>query len=737
MDVDPVGAAMSGIARVTACLLCVAAWASAQQQAPDDVVKSVTPGLVILTGKSGKKETVATGAVVRRVGSRTLILAPQQFVAESAPETLEATIEAGTDRARRVPAKVLFTDTAALVVMVWVEEAGLPALKLDGPVPSGFQEGFLIGAASASAFGQRAIQMTGRTTRDSPVPWGTLNPFDIGRSWDGAAAVNAKGEFLGFFQGGTGPRQRCLLLHDYLASYWRGLTVGASWSETEVKPGEIRGTFRTFLLDPDSKVRGLTLLLARQDQVVRAAVPGEGGTWNGMVGSPQETIPLTVKDGEVQGSFTVRYPLPEDTTFVGQVRIERETGVTYAAPELYLAPFSKTKTIGKKDDEWIEGKGSPGKSAEPGTPLARRKRSVEDATVTELDVMTLQGVDGARACLSEDGAYLYVAGAPNLLRKIRTADLVEERQLTLPFDSNFAVRTLAMTKAGLIAYGGKPVEVAIVEPGTLALRKKVFIHENKGDPRQKGPTSGLGYWGGTTLLASPALSRALLSVTPDSGNGEMALVLDVAGGRIVRDFLLADVSKKSGEVAKRHAEAPPHLYAYLKDGAFTPDGRALVLNGGGALQRFRFSGSDLVLEECGPIIADSSSAVAMSPDGRYVTLLNPRGHRLPSDHPPLSNVMFIYKVSNLQKPWAALRLSGERQALGVRQHLAFDRVARQLYLVDQKDFTVFNSMGVKTRALPLLDGNGTASDVLVHPGGLKLAVVSTSGVCWIEMPPPK
>jgi len=69
--------------------------------------------------------------------------------------------------------------------------------------------------------------------------------------------------------------------------------------------------------------------------------------------------------------------------------------------------------------------------------------------------------------------------------------------------------------------------------------------------------------------------------------------------------------------------------------------------------------------------------------------------------------------------------------------LAFDRESRQLYVADAKNLSVFDAMGRMTRQVPLFGSNAAPNQVLVHPDGLKMAVVTRAAVHWIELPPPK
>jgi hypothetical protein len=736
---DPVDEVVKG-SLVNARLLLLAAGlltAFAPQDPPSaDAVKAVIPSVVILTGKSGDRQIVATGTVIRVLGKRSLVLAPLHFVQKAGRDAVEATVEG-----RRHPAKFLFEDSGAEFALLALEGVERPPVKLEAKAGSK-DTGMLVGAKSASEVGTLPFQMSTRGLATARIPRGILNAFESEASWAGAPAVNAVGAVIGFFVGGPGSYRSTLLLHEYLPT-WNGLPMGGQWTETAIAPGEIKGTYRCLILDPESKVRTASLVITRQDLVGRAAAEADGGFWTGTVGSSQDTFPLSVKDGEASTAFTVKFALPEDVTFVGQVRIEREAGVAYGPPEFYKAPFSKTKAIAKQDEDWIEGKPTPGKGSgvESATSLVRKKSTVEDVSVIELDVAPLQGLKGRRACLSEDGAYLYVLGAPNLLRKIRTADLVEVRQLTLPVSGNPGTFTLGQTKAGLAFMGGDPVEVMVIDPESLSIQRKVFIAEKRGDPRQKAPQTGLGYWNPSDLITSPGASRVIVAVDADvrgPGGGQIGLVVDVGAGRIVRDFLLVDATQKSWTTAKRHPECPPTANtATLSGGVLTPDGRSLLLRGMGALHRFRITGSDPLLEEVGPALDSPGSRVEMSPDGRYVTLVNPRGHRPPTDHPLLSNVNFIYKVSNLQEPVAVLRLPEKLPEMSIINVLAFDREPAQLYLLDSAGLVVFDSMGKALRRVPLFDGNRMPLEVHVHPDGLKMAVITTAGPTWIEIPLPK
>ena len=699
-----------------------------QEPAPKTGLES----LVILTGKSGGQEVRATGAVMHRAGGRGVVLTTLR-VTKWDEGSIEAHIHAAGAPPARFPAKVWFTDTVGHLAMVGVEAAGLPApIAFDAKRKVEAKESLeLVGAASATEFGRKPIRITSYF-ESGGARWSSFDTFDGDTGWEGSIAVDSKGEVAGFFTGvrGTGC---ALLASERLAGLTKGLAVGGAWRETALKPGEIKGDYRCLILGDAAKIRSATLVLTRLDQATRPAAQAPDGSWS-LGEGPRESFPLEVKDGEAKGNYVVRFVMAEDAQFVGQVKIEGENGPSHGPPEIYLAPFSKTKGAAGKDDDWIGGK-EPGKGGAVETALrvAGPRRAAEDIGIVDFTVK----IDGPIA-FSEDGDYLYAIGSPNVLRKIRTSDLVQERQLSLPVSDINALSEIAVTKAGIAVLNKRPGELYIIDEGSLSIRKQVFLTDKKGDPRQKGIKTGLAYHQVNGMVAS-SNGRVFVTVEKDP-SGQLELVVDMGSGRIIHDFVLVDVAKKAWESAKRHPDACPYTAQNLGRGVMTPDGRTLITGSASSLQRYKVSGTEVVLEEVGPVLGShlDFAAISLSPDGLYVTMLHSRGHQPPRDHPILPFVNYIYRVSDLQKPWAVIHMPKEviDGRMGEQLPIAFDRESRQIYLADSH-FMIFDAMGKMTRRVALFSSSSRAVEMLVHPGGLKVAARTGAGLQWIELPAPK
>jgi hypothetical protein len=316
-------------------------------------------------------------------------------------------------------------------------------------------------------------------------------------------------------------------------------------------------------------------------------------------------------------------------------------------------------------------------------------RKVGEATVYESRFPT-QGVPPC-ICWAPDGKSVFVLESDKgLLRRIALSPLGEERRLELGGGCNW----ISPSARGLLVTSPKLGELWLVDPAALKVTDTF-----------KAP-------GVLQALSSPALSVAL---AVDATQGRLT-TFDLTRGGVGQTYAVRDFKGLFG-------------FGLM---AVTPDGKYLFAAGPlGQLHRFRIDRDRLVHEQAGPTIGSNAQRIDVSPDSKYVCLPSGGGNArdLPG-HPPIGPYgTYVYPVSDLTKP-----------AFGISQGpypraVAFDPKAGLVYSQNfDKELLVFSDKGEKRYELQLGGRGNEPRQLLAHPQGHRVLVLTGSKLYYVELP---
>ena len=335
-----------------------------------------------------------------------------------------------------------------------------------------------------------------------------------------------------------------------------------------------------------------------------------------------------------------------------------------------------------------EHAGGPGKQPPPeGKPVGAERSQVDDLTVTALDLPVAR--IPRCLCWARDGkAFFLLDSEGGYLRRVALAGFKEEAR-----DLKHRCSWLSVSELGLVLTVADQQAVWLLDPETL----------------QTKATFEVG--GVSQTVAAPSSQQA---VAIDS-RGDRITLLHLGRRHAPREYSARDLGGAGG----------------LTMPALTPDGQHLFLVGGlGRLHRFKVEPDGLRRQEASPgIVQGARSAVEVSGDSKHVCVPSGGGNSpgVPG-HPAIGPyATYIYPVNRLSQPAFVLVQGAYPRAVG------FDPQAGLIYSQNHDhQLLIFDDSGRRLKEVVL--GGGQTRQLLVHPQGRRLLVLTDSKLFHVEVP---
>jgi hypothetical protein len=284
-------------------------------------------------------------------------------------------------------------------------------------------------------------------------------------------------------------------------------------------------------------------------------------------------------------------------------------------------------------------------------------------------------------CWSRNGKSLFCLSGAGTVQRIGLATLAEEARL----DIERPCAWLSESALGPIVTVTNPWQVWILDEMTLRKIAVVAI-----------PT-------GDRVVSSPLLYLAFAG----SHGGDVSII-DVRTRRIVKQHRRQEVGTQAG----------------FGLATVTPDGRYLLARSSQEqLVRYRINGTALRLEQSSNRLGWNAQRIDVSSDGKYACMPSMQGNL------GASYATHIFTIGNLGRPKLTLGSGAFPRAVG------FDPAAGLIYGQDmQHQLVVFSPAGIKLQELQLGTTASQVQQILVHPAGRKLLVLTTDGLFLVDVP---
>jgi hypothetical protein len=465
------------------------------------------------------------------------------------------------------------------------------------------------------------------------------------------------------------------------------------------------------LIDPLQKLKSVTLLVIPAASVKTQAKPQPDGQWTALTVGMKE-VPLIIQGDTARGTSTFGNENGKSVSlYLFQVKATRTDGSTFFTPPGHLVVNNPSgpNTSNSSSSSSSTGKGwlGTGSSSLPqgggafpspnagNVFLAGPKKMVLDAVVTTLSV------DAAKVLptmiFSADGKVIYLAEKAGVLRKIIVPSFLQERDLVLGTPAS----SLAISTEGLVISAPQAQALWVVDPGTFQVKRKISAP------------------GAKFVGSAPPLSLAFVA------DGEGLGIYDLVGGHVVNEASSRDFQQEGNTAYKTNPEGSgfPEFHQF----AVSPDGKFLITLGSQCLHRFRIQRANLIYEEYGPDLGHGR--VEISGDSDYVALAGGSGNGHLVDHPRIGNGTFVYSISNLSQPILGISTGS------IPRVFAFDQAAHKLYTQNyENQLLVFTSEGLKEREYPLSKRGDEVRQILVHPRGKQMLVLTDTQLFWVQLP---
>ena len=338
------------------------------------------------------------------------------------------------------------------------------------------------------------------------------------------------------------------------------------------------------------------------------------------------------------------------------------------------------------EDDWI-GPTATGPAAGTASGHLRGKSTTQaSSTLTEVDLPADTIVP--KMIFSDDGKTVWILRSDGILYALAVPSFERLGQLRI----GSRCHSLARSAVGLLASLDGQEELWVIDPETLAVRRKIDVDR---------------IW---DVVASPTGTRAYCS-TQVEGNPDGLAVVDLRAGRVVRQGRVQDLGGfprgpgRAARLTRTSGGLPKRV-------DLTLDGKYLLTSNGNVLCRYACSGGGLSPDE-----AIECGAWALSPDGRYVLI----EHKL------------LYKADVFAKPIREIP-DIDRGGTSDSERFGFDKSGGKLYAMDgDSHLTVLSTEGNLERAIFLGNAFGYMRQIVVHPLGLRLLLRSSRHLVWIDL----
>jgi DNA-binding beta-propeller fold protein YncE len=272
------------------------------------------------------------------------------------------------------------------------------------------------------------------------------------------------------------------------------------------------------------------------------------------------------------------------------------------------------------------------------------------------------------------GDAFFALSADGVLRRREGQDFGQEKKTEL----GSRTTCLAMSREGLLATMTELQEVWVIDPATLAIKKKI---------------------------ASPGVQRAVSAASlryAIAAGDQGVTVLDLTKGAVANQF-----NKVPGQFAR-----------------VTPDGKYYFAQGGvEQLCSYRIEGTKLIEYQQSERIAQNGQRICVSPDSKWVCLPSSGGNYGAGNFST-----FIYSVDDVKKAAFTIATGAYPKLVG------FDPVSKTLFAQNaDMGLLVYSMTASKLKELNFGNDRDEPLQFVTHPQGRKLLVQTSKAVLLVEL----
>lgn len=299
---------------------------------------------------------------------------------------------------------------------------------------------------------------------------------------------------------------------------------------------------------------------------------------------------------------------------------------------------------------------------------------------------------------SGDAMHLFTLSKQGLLQKFSLPGLQETQRTQLDLPKTGAVQTdgecffLGRSRQGLVVATRRPNQIWSLDEASLQVKRKI---------------DGEQLWSVACSSASSIVYASTSSklYAADLRNGkidevEIEIGLVNEAGRQGRDFRLMKMS---------------------------PDGKTLFA-GINELHRVELRGKKAIVKDVSESISGGASGIYIDEAAQLVAMPGRAGNRAIEGYPKVVNGTYVYSAVDLQMPKFAINAGGAAQVV------AFDPASKNVYTQHyDKQLIVLSEGGEVLHEHTLGAGRCQGRCFLVHPGGYRLAVLTSDDLFWVEL----
>ncbi len=291
-------------------------------------------------------------------------------------------------------------------------------------------------------------------------------------------------------------------------------------------------------------------------------------------------------------------------------------------------------------------------------------------------------------CWLADGKTFYFLDGKGTLRKIGLLDLTEELRL----DTGLKCGWVSVSAEGVVLTVTERQEVWLLDPATFKVKSRI----------QVGALA--------QAVSAPGLSFAYATTT----RGDSLVVLDLKKGEAVHEHTGGEFARGVG----------------FGKAIVSPDGKYLFTVGGAEqLYRFAIAGNRVKYEEESlRIVQGRHEGIDVSADSSMVAVPSGGGnYKIAGVEGVGPYCTYLFEVGNIRKPKLVIKQGPYPLTI------AFDRKADLIYAHQGgHQLILFNSKGIRLKELQL--GAGSTRQILAHPEGKKMLVLTDQKLFCVELP---
>ncbi len=350
----------------------------------------------------------------------------------------------------------------------------------------------------------------------------------------------------------------------------------------------------------------------------------------------------------------------------------------------------KQQVIDEVQDEWLGDGGVAGKRS-----LITEKSILNNARITTLNIYGEDLVPSLH--WSNDGKSLYLLENRGVLRDLTESSFILNKQ----FNISRNCTKLERSAEGLLVLVKDSQEIWVFDEQSFAVKRKISV-------------PGIG-----DICSSPSIFLAF-GVTE---NGEQIYTIDLIKGEVVNSgqIDLRENNRDYLEIMRRHQKSAS--FGKCFEPALTPDGQFLFCKDGGSLHRLSISHDYLIPEESGPPIG--SRRIEFSADSKLLAI--PGGHAPVEMDQEWTGQTHVFDVKDTHL--VVLTISTDRDTSAI----TFDSSNGRFYSSNSEhSLVVHDPQGAKLEEYKIRSGE--TKQLLAHPDGKKIMMLSKKYLVWVELP---